>query len=130
METFQNNTLRIIEALAAHYRQTADLLDQFAQSFNPSSIMSGVDSDTSSIIFTRKAKREHKQTSIIQSLQKSIIGRKDKTRAFVTELKNLQKEEYVDAHFNAQVMYDELTKILPLPFGYEAFKKHYNNTRS
>ena len=83
-----------------------------------------------SIIFTKKAKIEHKEPAIIASLQKSVQGRKDKTRAFVQELHVWQKDEYVDAHYNAQVMYDELAKIIPLPFGYEVFKKHYNNTRS
>ena len=83
-----------------------------------------------SIIFTKKAKVEHKEAYIIDVLLKSVQGRKDKTRAFVHELQIWQKNEYVDAHYNAQVMYDELAKILPLPFGYEVFKKHYNNTRS
>jgi len=82
-----------------------------------------------SIIFTKKAKQEHKIPAIVQALQKSIIGRRDKTRAFVQELQSWQKEEYIDAHYNAQVMFDELQKIIPLPFGYEVFKKHYNNTR-
>ena len=82
-----------------------------------------------SIIFTKKAKAEHKEPYIIHALQKSIIGRKDKTRALVQELQSWQNDGYVDAHYNAQVMFDELQKILPLPFGYEVFKKHYNNTR-
>ena len=82
-----------------------------------------------SIIFTKKAKAEHKEPYIIQALQKSIIGRKDKTRALVQELQSWQNDGYVDANYNAQVMFDELQKILPLPFGYEVFKKHYNNTR-
>lgn len=83
-----------------------------------------------SIIFTKKAKREAKEATIIAALKKSVQGRKDKTRAFVQELQGWQKEDYIDAHYNAQVMYDELAKVLPLPFGYEVFKKHYNNTRS
>ena len=88
-------------------------------------------SDTpDSIIFTKKAKREAKIPAILDALKKSVERRKDKTRAFVDELHSWQKEGYVDAHYNAQVMYDELDKIMPLPFGYEVFKKHYNNTRS
>ena len=83
-----------------------------------------------SIIFTKKARQENKIPTIIEALQNAITGRKDKTRAFVQELHVWQKDEYVDAHYNAQVMYDELAKIIPLPFGYEVFKKHYNNTRS
>ena len=84
---------------------------------------------TDSMIFTRKAKQESKVNEILQALQKSVVGRKDKTRAFVQELHVWQKDEYIDAHFNARVMYDELGNMLPLPFGYEVFKKHYNNTR-
>jgi hypothetical protein len=82
-----------------------------------------------SIIFTKKAHQEHKIPAIVQALQKSIIGRKDKTRALVKELQSWQNDNYIDPHYNAQVMFDELQKILPLPFGYEVFKKHYNNTR-
>ena len=81
-----------------------------------------------SIIFTKKAKNEGKIDTIIQSLQKSVQGRKDKTRAFVQELQAWQKDGYVDAHYNARVMYDELYKLIPLSFGYEVFKKYYNNT--
>ena len=90
------------------------------QSDSPSSI--------DSIIFTKKAKNEGKIDTIIQSLQKSVQGRKDKTRAFVQELQAWQKDGYVDAHYNARVMYDELYKLIPLSFGYEVFKKYYNNT--
>lgn len=82
-----------------------------------------------SIIFTKKAKREAKETEILDALLKSIQGRRDKTRAFVDELHSWQKEGYIDAHFNAQVMYDELNKLTPLPFGYDAFKRLYNYTR-
>ena len=82
-----------------------------------------------SFIFTKKAKKEGKETVILQALQKSVQGRKDKTRAFVQELHGWQKDEYVDAHYNARVMYDELAKILPITFGYDVFKRHYNNTR-
>lgn len=81
-----------------------------------------------SIIFTKKARQENKIPTIIDALQKSTIGRKDKTRALVQELQSWQKDGYVDAHYNARVMYDELNKITPLTFGYEVFKKYYNNT--
>jgi len=81
-----------------------------------------------SIIFTKKAKKEGKEAFILQALQKSVQGRKDKTRAFVQELQEWQENEYVDAHYNARVMYDELDKLIPLSFGYEVFKKYYNNT--
>ena len=81
-----------------------------------------------SIIFTKKAKQEGKIPTIVQALQKSIIGRKDKTRALVQELQSWQNDGYVDAHYNARVMYDELEKLMPISFGYEVFKKYYNNT--
>ena len=82
-----------------------------------------------SIIFTKKARKEAKEPTILAALQKSTQGRRDKTRAFVKELQSQQNDGYIDAHYNAQVMYDELEKLMPLPFGYEVFKKHYNNTR-
>ena len=95
-----------------------------------SSVTSEFDSDIpDSIIFTKKAQKENKIPFIIDALKNSVQGRRDKTRAFVQELQSWQKEEYIDAHYNAQVMYDELAKFIPLPFGYEVFKKHYNNTR-
>ena len=81
-----------------------------------------------SIIFTKKAKKEAKEAAILEALQESMQGRRDKTRAFVEELHGWQKEGYVDAHYNARVMYDELAKLLPISFGYEVFKKYYNNT--
>jgi len=81
-----------------------------------------------SIIFTKKAKKEGKEAQIIQALKKSVEDRRDKTRAFVDELHSWQNDGYVDAHYNAKVMYDELEKITPLTFGYETFKKYYNNT--
>ena len=81
-----------------------------------------------SIIFTKKARQENKIPAIVKALQKSIIDRKDKTRALVQELQSWQNDGYVDAHYNARVMYDELNKITPLTFGYEVFKKYYNNT--
>ena len=81
-----------------------------------------------SFIFTKKAKCETKESTILQALQQSVLGRRDKTRAFVDELHYWQNELYVDAHYNAKVMYDELEKLTPLSFGYEVFKKYYNNT--
>ena len=83
-----------------------------------------------SIIFTKKAKKEGQIPTIIQAFKSVLANRRDKSRALAQEVKVWQKDEYIDAHYNAQVMYDALAKILPLPFGYEVFKKHYNNTRS
>lgn len=85
-------------------------------------------SDTiDSIIFTKKAKKEGKEAAIIAALHKSVQGRNDKTRAFVDELHSWQKEQYIDAHFNARVMFDELNKLMPIAFGYDTFRKYYNN---
>ena len=83
-----------------------------------------------SIIFTKKARQEHKEPYIIQALQKSVQGRKDKTRAFVQELHDWQNQAYIDAHYNARVMYDELEKLMPISFGYDGFKRLYNNSRN
>ena len=80
-----------------------------------------------SIIFTKKAKKEAKEAAIIAALQKSVQGRNDKTRAFVQKLQECQEEGYVDAHYNAKVMYDELNKLMPIAFGYDTFRKYYNN---
>ena len=110
----------------------ADLLRTFlAEDITPSedsSFASDNLSDISnSIIFTKKAKAEHKEPYIIQALQKSVLGRKDKTRAFVQELHDWQNQAYVDAHYNARVMYDELEKLMPISFGYDSFKRLYND---
>lgn len=86
-----------------------------------------VEEPIDSIIFTKKAKKEAKQAAIIEALQKSVQGRNDKTRAFVDELHSWQKEQYIDAHFNARVMFDELNKLMPIAFGYDTFRKYYNN---
>ena len=88
-----------------------------------------VKSEIDSIIFTKKSKKEGKIPDIIEALQKSVHRRKDKTRAFVDELHSWQDDGYVDAHYNAKVMYDELEKLMPLSFGYDAFKRQYNYTR-
>lgn len=79
-----------------------------------------------SFIFSKKAQKEGKIPLIIQSLQKSVQGRKDKTRAFVSALRSWQQEGFIDANYNARVMYDELEKMMPLAFGYEVFRKYYN----
>ena len=92
--------------------------------------LSSSDSDIpDSIIFTKKAKKEGQIPTIIQAFKSVLANRRDKSRALAQEVKVWQKDEYIDAHYNAQVMYDEIVKIMPLPFGYEAFKQHYNNTR-
>ncbi len=82
-----------------------------------------------SIIFTKKAKKEAKQAEIIEALKESTRRRRDKTRAFVKKLEEWQNAGYIDTHYNARIMYDELDKLMPLSFGYDVFKRHYNNTR-
>lgn len=107
-----------------------DLNIHFAEQSNSPFSSSPVSDDTEqidSIIFTKKAKKEGKESEIIEALQKSVQGRKDKTRAFVDELHSWQNDGFVDAHYNAKVMYDELEKLMPLSFGYNAFRKHYTN---
>ena len=94
---------------------------------SPSSAASDLSAEiTDSIIFTKKAYKEGKIPTIIQSLQQSMERRKDKTRALVEELHSWQKDLYIDAHYNARVMYDELNKITPLTFEYNTFRKYYN----
>lgn len=82
-----------------------------------------------SIIFTKKAKKEGMIKTIIQAFKTALSSRRDKSRALAQQVQIWQDDEYLDAHYNAQVMYDEIAKIIPLPFGYEAFKQHYNHTR-
>lgn len=79
-----------------------------------------------SIIFTQKAKTEHKEADITAALQRSLSGRNDKARALVEEVRQWQKDGYIDPNFNARVMYGELNKILTLPFQYDGFRKYYN----
>ncbi len=106
----------------------SDRAEDITPSEDLSSVASESNSDISnSIIFTKKAKLEQKEPYIIQALQKSVLGRKDKTRAFVQELHDWQKKAYVDAHYNARVMYDELEKLIPVSFGYDSFKRLYND---
>ena len=82
--------------------------------------------EISSILFTRKTRQEQKEAEITKALQRSLSGRNDKARALVEELRQWQKEGYIDPNYNARVMYDELNKIIPLPFQYDGFRKYYN----
>lgn len=79
-----------------------------------------------SILFTKKAKQEGREEEIVVSLQQAVGTRKDKARALVETVRQWQKEGYIDAHFNARVMYDELEKLIPMPFKYDGFRKYYN----
>lgn len=77
-------------------------------------------------LFTKKARTEDKLKEITDTLLQSFTGRKDKARALVEEVRHWQKEGYIDPHFNASFMYEELAKIIPLPFKYDGFRKYYN----
>lgn len=79
-----------------------------------------------SCLFTRKARQEHKADEIILALQHSLSGRQDKARALVEEVRMWQRQGYIDSNYNARVMYDELNKIIVLPFQYGGFRKYYN----
>ena len=79
-----------------------------------------------SSLFTKKAKQENRMEEIVQSLQSAMNGRSDKARALVEEVRNWQKEGYVDANYNAKVMFDELNRLIAMPFQYPGFRKYYN----
>ena len=79
-----------------------------------------------SCLFTKKAIQESKEADITQALQRSLSGRNDKARALVEEVRQWQKDGYIDPNYNARVMYDELNKIITLPFQYDGFRKYYN----
>ena len=81
---------------------------------------------TPSCVFTKKAIHEEKESEITAALQRSLSGRNDKARALVEEVRQWQKEDYIDPNYNARVMYDELNKIITLPFQYDGFRKYYN----
>ena len=77
-------------------------------------------------LFTKKAQKEQKEQEIIEALQRSMEGRQDKARALVEEVRQCQEDGYIDPHYNAKFMYDELSQIIPLPFLYGGFRKYYN----
>ena len=79
-----------------------------------------------SCVFTKKARQEQKEADITAALQRSLSGRNDKARALVEEVRQWQKDGYLDPNYNARVMYDELNKIITLPFTYPGFRKYYN----
>lgn len=79
-----------------------------------------------SCVFTKKARQEQKEADITAALQRSLSGRNDKARALVEEVRQWQKDGYLDPNYNARVMYDELNRIINLPFTYPGFRKYYN----
>ena len=79
-----------------------------------------------SCLFSKKAQKEQKEDEIIRALQQSMNGRQDKARALVEEVRQWQRDGYLDSNYNARVMYDELNQILTLPFQYGGFRKYYN----
>lgn len=80
----------------------------------------------SSLLFTKKAKQEGREAEIKEALQGALCGRRDKARALVEEVREWQKDGYLDANYNARVMYDALNEMLVLPFEYDGFRKYYN----
>jgi hypothetical protein len=80
----------------------------------------------SSPLFMRKALKENMVEEIVQSLQRSLSGRQDKARALVETVRQWQRDGYIDPNYNARIMYDELNRILTLPFRYDGFRKYYN----
>lgn len=77
-------------------------------------------------IFTKKAIREDMVDEIIDALKKSMpTSRRDKARALVEEIRYWQGEEYIDKYYDASVYYDEIKKIMKLPFSYDGFRKYY-----
>ena len=79
-----------------------------------------------SCLFTKKTKQENKEEEITRALQASFAGRADKARALVAAVREWQRDGYIDSNYNARVMYDELGKIITMPFGYDGFRKYYN----
>lgn len=95
----------------------------------PSSEQTEDRSETASVVsnlFTKKASQEKRINEIIQALEQSMNGRTDKARALVKEIRLWQKDGYIDANFNAKVMYDKLSQLIPMPFKYPGFRKYYN----
>lgn len=82
-----------------------------------------------SILFTKKARNEKNEATIVSELKRSMIYRSDTTKALVEELKSWQKEDYIKV-LNAKKMYTELYKLIDLPFVYDTFRKYYNNIRN
>ena len=85
---------------------------------------------TDSCIFTKKAKIEHREMDIIASLQASMQGRKDKARALSEKVRYWQDEECLDRNYNAQILYDELLKLISIPFSAANFRKFYHHWSS
>ena len=100
--------------------------NQYNQPVESGEIAKDIKKPVSSCLFTKKARQEQKETDITQALQRSLSGRNDTARALVEELRQWQKEGYIDPNYKARVMYDELNKIIPLPFQYDGFRKYYN----
>ena len=78
-------------------------------------------------LFTPKAIQEHKQTEIIIALQHSFADRHDKARALATELRRWRADGYIDMNYNATVIYNELAKLITIPFKTPGFRKYLND---
>ena len=85
------------------------------------------DPPVSSPLFTKKAIQEHKQQDIINALQHALVGRYDKARALTKELKRWHAEGYIDLNYNAKTIFDELKKLVAIPFQIAGFRKYFNS---
>lgn len=85
--------------------------------------------DYSSCIFTKQAKMENKQKEIIDSLSEAMVGATDKARSLVREIRMWQKEGYLDKYYNASIFYNELNRLLGLPFTSGGFRKYFYENR-
>ena len=110
-------------------RRYWDLVTEFQQYKQTHSVQNQADFQVS-CIFTKKAKIEHKAMEIIASLRTSMQGRRDKARALIEKVRYWQDEGYIDRNYNAQILYDELTKLVPLPFSAANFRKFYHQWSS
>ncbi len=67
---------------------------------------------------------------IIASLQASMQDRKDKARALSEKVRYWQDEGCLDRNYNAQILYDELLKLISIPFSAANFRKFYHHWSS
>lgn len=127
MEEKSNNTqINIYQAPVYQGCSFTDSHDTINNYTTPVAAAEQTATPATSPLFTQKARTEGKESEIIEALQRSFAGRSDKARALVTEIAYWQQKGYIDSHFNAKVMYDELARLITIPFQYAGFRKYYN----
>lgn len=127
MEEKANNTqINIYQAPVYQGCSFTDSHDTINNYTTPVAAAEQTATPATSPLFTQKARTEGKESEIIEALQRSFAGRSDKARALVTEIAYWQQKGYIDSHFNAKVMYDELARLITIPFQYAGFRKYYN----